>query len=76
MSDVLQPGVQIKPVLSVAEAKNLVESIFGICVVKIKELDAYDDKNYFIEVFALSIFIQNYVCTVFSYRNRCISKMG
>lgn len=63
MSDVLQPGAQIKPVLSVAEAKNLVESIFGICVVKIKELDAYDDKNYFIEVnlHYSSIFIQNCV---------------
>jgi len=50
MSEVLQPGVQIKPVLSVEEAKNLAEQVFGICVAKIKELDAYDDKNYYIEV--------------------------
>lgn len=50
MSEVLQPGAQIKPVLSVEEAKKLVEHLFGICAVKIKELDAYDDKNYYIEV--------------------------
>jgi hydroxylysine kinase len=56
MGEVLQPGVQIKPVLTVNEAKIIAEKVFGIYVESIKELDAYDDKNYYIKVQFCSIF--------------------
>ncbi|XP_059474986.1 hydroxylysine kinase [Neocloeon triangulifer] len=50
MAEVLQPGQQIRPVISVPEATSLVEKIYGVQVDNIKELDAYDDKNYHIIV--------------------------
>jgi len=53
MSEVLQPGVQIRPILSVQEAKELATKIYGISVESINELEAYDDKNYQIKVFAV-----------------------
>ncbi|KAF4520752.1 hypothetical protein B566_EDAN007381 [Ephemera danica] len=50
MAEVLQPGVQIKPSLSADGARALVERLYGVTVLSIKEMEAYDDKNYHIKV--------------------------
>merc|ERR1712168_1482925 len=48
--DVLQPGQIIRPILDQDVAKKLIESLYGLQVLKITELISYDDKNYKIEV--------------------------
>ena len=46
----LQPGQTIRPQLSQQTAIGLIESLFGVHVKTIKELNSYDDRNYFISV--------------------------
>ncbi|KAK2176613.1 hypothetical protein NP493_652g03063 [Ridgeia piscesae] len=46
----LQPGQTIRPQLSQQTAIVLIESLFGLHVKTIKELNSYDDRNYFISV--------------------------
>ena len=46
----LQPGQTIRPQLSQQTAIGLIESLFGLHVKTIKELNSYDDRNYFISV--------------------------
>lgn len=50
MAETLQPGAQIRPIISVEQARQLVEKLYGIQVLSIIELEAYDDKNYHIKV--------------------------
>jgi hydroxylysine kinase len=49
-STTLQPGQSIKPNLSLEEAKELIKEHFGQDVSSIKELNSYDDKNYYVKV--------------------------
>ncbi|XP_018562853.1 hydroxylysine kinase [Anoplophora glabripennis] len=44
--DILQPGINIKPSISLDEIKPLVYDLYGFKVLKISELTGYDDKNY------------------------------
>ena len=46
----LQPGQSIRPQMSQKTAIGLIESLFGLQVKTIKELNSYDDRNYFITV--------------------------
>lgn len=50
MDFVLKPGDNIKPQLNSEDAKKLILDIYGLEVVKIKELNSYDDKNFYIKV--------------------------
>lgn len=47
--DIIQPGSDIKPKVTVADVEKLVERLYGIVVIDIKELRAYDDRNYLIQ---------------------------
>ena len=44
----LQPGLDIKPKVTLTQAARLVERLYGIKVKEIKELNSYDDRNYLI----------------------------
>ncbi|XP_047501616.1 hydroxylysine kinase-like [Penaeus chinensis] len=46
----LQPGQIIRPMLKKTEVPALVAKLYGLTVVSVKELNSYDDKNYFIQV--------------------------
>ncbi|KAG0724729.1 Hydroxylysine kinase [Chionoecetes opilio] len=46
----LQPGLVIRPVVGGEEAATLVQKIFGLTVSSIKELNSYDDRNFYIKV--------------------------
>lgn len=47
--DSYQPGSDIKPKVTVADVEKLAERLYGIVVKEIKELLAYDDRNYLIQ---------------------------
>lgn len=47
--DTYQPGSDIKPKATVADAEKLAERLYGIVVKDIKELQALDDRNYLIQ---------------------------
>lgn len=47
-SQVLQPGSDIKPKLQLEQVEPLVRRLYGITVSELKELKAYDDRNYLI----------------------------
>jgi len=49
-ADTLQPGQLIRPVVTQDEAKALVEQLYGLKVVSIKELNSYDDRNFHVTV--------------------------
>ncbi|XP_046399046.1 hydroxylysine kinase [Ischnura elegans] len=44
--NLLQPGQQITPIISIELAKDLVQKLFGVKTKEIHELNAYDDKNF------------------------------
>lgn len=46
----LSPGENIKPEFTIAEAKELLDEIFGLKCLQIIELNGYDDKNYKVDV--------------------------
>ncbi|XP_067624635.1 hydroxylysine kinase [Eurosta solidaginis] len=48
-SDLLQPGMNIKPNVGVEEAESLVRRLYGITANSTKLLNAYDDINYLIQ---------------------------
>nr|CAD7202087.1 unnamed protein product [Timema douglasi] len=48
--EILQPGVQIRPIISPKEVSEIVQRLYGLRNVQIDELNAYDDKNYYIQV--------------------------
>nr|CAD7605349.1 unnamed protein product [Timema genevievae] len=50
MEEILQPGVQIRPIISHKEVSEIVQRLYGLRNVQIVELNAYDDKNYHIQV--------------------------
>nr|CAD7266855.1 unnamed protein product [Timema shepardi] len=50
MEEILQPGVQIRPIISPKEVSEIVQRLYGLRNVHISELNAYDDKNYYIQV--------------------------
>lgn len=47
---VLRPGLCIKPIINLEEAKNLVETLYGYKCLDIMELPGYDDKNFKVRV--------------------------
>lgn len=44
--DILQPGLDIKPIINLDEVKQLVYDLYGFRVSKITVLNGYDDKNF------------------------------
>nr|CAD7439157.1 unnamed protein product [Timema bartmani] len=50
MEEILQPGVQIRPIISPKEVSEIVQRLYGLRNIQIVELNAYDDKNYHIQV--------------------------
>ncbi|KAJ8924242.1 hypothetical protein NQ315_007034 [Exocentrus adspersus] len=48
--DILKPGVDIKPVISLEAISELISSLYGFKVLKITEINGYDDKNYHVIV--------------------------
>lgn len=46
----LQPGQRIKPNVSVNQAKKLIEEYYELQVESIRELNSYDDNNFYVKV--------------------------
>lgn len=46
----LHPGTSIRPILDVEKVEQLVTEHYALTVVKIVELNGYDDKNYHVQV--------------------------
>lgn len=46
----LQPGQRIKPNVSVNQAKKLIEEYYELKVESIRELNSYDDNNFYVKV--------------------------
>ncbi|XP_053211425.1 hydroxylysine kinase-like [Panonychus citri] len=46
----LEPGEKIKPNIDIDSAEKLVDKLFNFKVIKIIEIDSYDDRNYLIEI--------------------------
>lgn len=46
----LQPGQVIRPNISNDAAIKLVFNLYGLKVVAIRELDSYDDRNFYVQV--------------------------
>ena len=47
---VLQPGQSIRPQTTPDTAVELVNNLYGLTVTKVKELNSYDDRNYYVHV--------------------------
>lgn len=47
---ILQVGEVIKPSLSESTAREIIHRLYGLYVITLKELNSYDDRNYFITV--------------------------
>ncbi|XP_068140178.1 hydroxylysine kinase [Drosophila tropicalis] len=45
---VLEPGSEIKPTVHLEDVESLVRRLYGISINEVKELKAYDDRNYLI----------------------------
>ena len=48
--ELLEPGMSIQPNLNLEAAISLVQRLYGFKVVKIRQLNGYDDKNYHVQV--------------------------
>jgi len=46
----LTPGQLIRPVMDCNKAVQLVESLYGLKVLDVYELDSYDDRNFHVRV--------------------------
>ena len=49
-SVMLQPGQTIRPKVSERTVIHIIESLYGLHVLTIKELNSYDDRNYLVTV--------------------------
>ncbi|XP_046329602.2 hydroxylysine kinase-like [Haliotis rufescens] len=47
---VQQPGEVIRPVVSKGMVEDIIHKMYGLTVTEVKELDSYDDRNYFVRV--------------------------
>lgn len=54
-SDMLQPGRQIRPMISCKVAVELVERLYGLQVLNVRELNSYDDRNFLVKIDPQSI---------------------
>ena len=57
-----EPGDDIKPKLHDSEISRLLDVVFGLDVIRFKELVSYDDKNYHVKVKPTSR--NNYISSV------------
>ncbi len=48
--NILQPGQIIRPQVTEEQAVSLVECLYGLKVTSIKQMNSYDDRNYYIKV--------------------------
>ena len=46
----LEPGQQIKPEVTVEDVHRLVRTFYNLEVISVKELNSYDDRNFFVKV--------------------------
>ena len=46
----LEPGQQIKPEVTVEDVHRLVCTFYNLEVISVKELNSYDDRNFFVKV--------------------------
>ncbi|XP_055837835.1 hydroxylysine kinase [Episyrphus balteatus] len=46
--ELLQPGSDIQPKVTIEDVNNLAQRLYGITVGELKEMISYDDRNYFI----------------------------
>lgn len=49
-TQLLQPGLNIKPIISLDEVKVFAKNIYGLLCENVIELNGYDDKNFKLEV--------------------------
>lgn len=49
-TQILHPGISIRPILDTEIVEKLVKDYYDLTVVEIVELNGYDDKNFHIEV--------------------------
>jgi len=48
--ELLTPGQLIRPTVDCATAVRLVESLYGLAVLEVHQLDSYDDRNFHVRV--------------------------
>ncbi|XP_020803137.1 uncharacterized protein LOC110179881 [Drosophila serrata] len=48
-SDLLQPGSDVKPKVEPDDVESLLRRLYGITISEVKEIVAYDDRNFFIK---------------------------
>lgn len=46
----LKPGQTIRPVVSMNQAREMIQTYFGLEADNFKEFNSYDDKNFYCEV--------------------------
>ncbi|XP_014205379.1 hydroxylysine kinase [Copidosoma floridanum] len=61
MDEVLSPGQQIKATLEIGEVLELLKTHYGIDTQTVVELDAYDDRNYRVELTSVSVADNPYI---------------
>ena len=54
----LKPGQQIKPEVTTEDVHHLVHKFYNLEVVSVKELNSYDDRNFFITVSLITCVLQ------------------
>lgn len=48
-SDLLQPGSDVKPKVEPDDVESLLRRLYGITISEVKEIIAYDDRNFFVK---------------------------
>lgn len=48
-SDLLQPGSDVRPKVEADDVESLLRRLYGITISEVKEIIAYDDRNFFVK---------------------------
>lgn len=48
-SDLLQPGSDVRPKVESDDVESLLRRLYGITISEVKEIIAYDDRNFFVK---------------------------
>lgn len=73
-TDLLQPGEIIKPQTDETIARHLLKEWFSLEVIEIREMNSYDDRNYFVKLLNNSSGEDNLECYTLKITNSLDSK--
>jgi len=48
-SDLLKPGSDVRPKVEPDDVESLLRRLYGITISEVKEIIAYDDRNFFVK---------------------------